>query len=210
MRYLTSALLAEGSTDDRFLGPLLERLLVDQAAALPGETQIAPVQITRDHQGPPRVDEVASIMTSEDFEADIVFFHRDCGPRFRRVDEQWFQPLNRALASLGSSRRWVPLCPRRETEAWMLADHRALAAIVGVPADFLEDMPDNGPEIEGTADPKRLLSDAVASKRARRRTSRDSSSYYSALGEAVSLEKLNSLSSFKHLQAAVAAEMARL
>lgn len=89
---------------------------------------------------------------------DLVVVHRDADSRSRdeRQDE-----VSEAAEACGLAGRVLALVPVQETEAWLLADEEAIRTVVGNPSgrDPL-DLPALH-EIEGRADPKEILLNAL-------------------------------------------------
>lgn len=81
MRYLNTALISEGSTDDRFLPRLLGRALDDLCARDFQDTvEIPDVTVLRDRSGPPPVDAIMTMVEQNTGSFYLVFVHRDQAP----------------------------------------------------------------------------------------------------------------------------------
>jgi hypothetical protein len=78
MRYLTSALLSEGPSDDRFLPRLLERGLNSLCATRFEDTvEVADVTVLRHRSGPATIDQMIGLVNRNPRSFAIVFVHRD-------------------------------------------------------------------------------------------------------------------------------------
>ena len=130
MRYLTSALVSEGVTDERFLPPLLARMLQEICAEFEDSVEVADVRVLREKRGPRRIDEVLDLVDRNRGSFLVVFFHHDRGAREGRTETEWLGPLRAAWGP--RSERLIAVVPVRETEAWMLADGNALRRTLGV------------------------------------------------------------------------------
>jgi hypothetical protein len=179
MRPLTVGLFAEGKSDLQFLGGVLERQLTklsfeggefDFSGVLPA--QVSTVSVAS------RLDEAVVGAAAG---CNLVFVHHDHNEAGK------IEALRGRLDSAGVARgRIVAVVPVRETEAWMLADREALAAIRGT---RLEGVPDSARALEGLADPKATL-----------RTARGGSvddELFQRLGNTVRLDRLAELPAYQ-------------
>ena len=148
MRYLTSALVAEGESDELFLEQVLFRQLNALAFAAQDPFEVGTVLIAQ----------CRTVMLTKDVQStcadlarfcDLVFVHHDDNERGKIV------PLARS-ETVGS--RLVHLVPIRETEAWMISDREALAAFRGSDCSQLPDAP---AKVEQIVDPKAALRSAL-------------------------------------------------
>ncbi|WP_067505524.1 DUF4276 family protein [Actinoplanes sp. TFC3] len=189
MRHLTSALIAEGATDDRFLPPLLARMLQDICADFDDSVEVADVRAVREKKGPRSIDEVLELVDLNRGSFSIVFFHHDQGARPGRTETEWLEPLQVRWGS--RSERLIAAVPVRETEAWMLADGDSLRRALGVrwPDEELG-VPAHPKHVESIADPEQTLDRTIT------KLSRSTSDHYSQLGAMVSLTKLRDVPAF--------------
>lgn len=195
MRYLTSALVSEGSTDDRFLPRLLGRAMTDLCLTNFANTvDVADVQPLRARRGPSSVDEVLDLVDRNAASFLLIFFHRDCGPNADRVEQQWLAPIRQRWGD--RRERLVPVVPVRETEAWLLADGDALRNAFGVRSwsDADLGLPPRPRDVETIPEPKRVLNDIVA------RVSRSAHDHFEQLGEMVSLERLGQVPAYQPME----------
>jgi hypothetical protein len=194
MRYLTSALISEGRSDDEFLPRLLTRALDDMCSSdFDDVVEVADVVVMRMRSGPPAVDSVIELVERQAGSFSLVFFHRDQGANPERVKREWIDPLRRTWGS--RTERLITVVPVRETEAWLLADGAALRRALGVrwPNDVLG-VPGTPRLVEKISDPKAVLSELGD------RVRRPIDSYFARLGELVSLDVLADVPAFRSWQ----------
>lgn len=191
MRYLAAGLVTEGSTDDRFLRPLLTRALEDLCAReFEEQVEVSEVQVLRARPGPPAVPEIVKLADEQKDSFLLVFVHRDQGASSERVRREWVEPLHAAWGE--RAERLVMVVPVRETEAWMLADGNALRAVMRVTwPDNQMGVPVSPRRVEEVADPKQLLN------RLSERVSRTFDAYLERLGEEVSIDVLSRVPAFQ-------------
>ncbi len=192
MRYLTSALVSEGNSDDQFLPRLLGRALAQLCLTeFEDAVDVADVQPLRDRTGPSSVADVVRLVEQNRANFSLIFFHRDQGADAGRVEREWIQPLRDLWGY--RPEQLVTLVPVRETEAWLLADGDALRSALGVPgwSDTSMGLPAQPAHVERLPDPKRVLSDLT------RRVSRSRKDHFVQLGEIVSLERLHDVPAYR-------------
>ncbi|MEU4568350.1 DUF4276 family protein [Micromonospora sp. NPDC023956] len=192
MRYLTSALVSEGPTDDQFLPRLLGRALTYLCMTeFEDAVDVADVQVLRDRKGPSSVQDVIKVVELNRAAFSLIFFHRDQGTDPRRVEREWIQPLRELWGE--RAEQLVAVIPVRETEAWLLADGDALRNALGVPSwtDGFMGLPARPAQVEDLADPKRVLSDLT------QRVSRSREDHFVQLGELVSLDRLYQVPAYR-------------
>ncbi|GGL87468.1 MULTISPECIES: DUF4276 family protein [Micromonospora] len=192
MRYLTSALVSEGRTDDQFLPRLLGRALTQLCyTAFEDAVEVADVQVLRDRKGPSSVQDVVNLVDENRAAFSLIFFHRDQGADADRVRREWVTPLR----TLWGDRveQMVAVVPVRETEAWLLADGDALRDALGVRGwtDETMGLPANPAHVERLGDPKRVLNDLM------QRVSRSREDHYVQLGELVALDRLQQVPAYQ-------------
>ncbi|RIV40619.1 DUF4276 family protein [Micromonospora radicis] len=192
MRYLTSALVSEGSSDDQFLPRLLGRALTELCnTEFEDAVDVADVQPIRDRSGPSSVADVIRLVDQHRASFSMIFFHRDQGTNADRVATEWIQPIREMWGS--RAEQLVALVPVRETEAWLLADGDALRSALGVPnwSDASMGLPAQPAQVERLPDPKRVLSDVM------QRVSRSRTDHFTQLGEIVSLDRLRAVPAYR-------------
>ncbi|MEO3745461.1 DUF4276 family protein [Plantactinospora sp. B5E13] len=191
MRYLTSALVSEGVTDDQFLPRLLGRALTELCLTeFDDVVEVADVQPLRRRKGPCSVEEVIELVELNANSFSVVFFHHDQGAAAERLQLEWLGPLQRLWGE--RVERLVAVVPIRETEAWLLADGVALRTALGVRwSDAEMGLPAHPKDVERIDDPKRILNGVL------RRVSRSIDDHYGQLGELVSLDRLQLVPAYR-------------
>lgn len=194
MRYLTSALISEGRSDDEFLPRLLTRALDDMCSSdFDDVVEVADVVVLRTRSGPPAVDSVIQMVERQAGSFSLVFFHRDRGANQERVKREWIDPLREMWGS--RAERLITVVPVRETEAWLLADGAALRRALGVRwSDAAIGVPGTPQMVEKIGDPKSVLAQLGG------RVRRPIDSYFARLGELVSLDVLANVPAFRSWQ----------
>ncbi|MDW3846465.1 DUF4276 family protein [Micromonospora sp. BRA006-A] len=191
MRYLTSALVSEGVTDDQFLPRLLARALTEICQVEFEDTvEVADVQPLRERRGPCSVADVVSLVEKNPASFSLVFFHHDQGANPERVAAEWLQPLRDLWGD--RAEQLIAVVPVRETEAWLLADGDALRSALGVRwSDAEMGLPEQPRRVESIADPKKVLNNIMD------RISRSTTDHFGQLGELVSLAKLDGVPAYR-------------
>jgi hypothetical protein len=191
MRFLSTALVSEGVSDDQFMPRLLGRALTELCLTeFEDLVEVAEVQPLRDHAGPSTVDEVVDVVSRNAGAFSVIFFHRDQGANPERVRSEWLKPLRRRWVD--RSEQLVTVVPVRETEAWLLADGQALRDALGVRwSDAEMGLPASPRGVERVADPKRVLNEVTG------RVSRSMVDHLGQLGELISLQRLNLVPAYR-------------
>ncbi len=210
MRYLGLALFAEGPTDHRFLRPLLRRLS-EELCARHGESPIEIGDVLELHTLPETRDESREVRilaaARDSVEAwNILFIHTDGGGDPAAARAQKVVPAARRIeAELEvSAPGTVAVVPVRETEAWALADGKALREVFG---SRLDDealgVPSTAARVETFRDPKHQLRSAyrTAAGGRRRRRLASVATLLEAIGERVSLDVLRRIPALETLEA---------
>ncbi len=207
MRYLGIALFAEGSTDDRFLNPLLARLCEDLCLRRgEGPIEVAPLVLlhapSRFRNASHEVQVLESVRNMQ-CQIDILFLHTDGGGDAARAIEERIDPVRRIiqerLTSFGG--RAIAVVPVRETEAWALADGDAIRTAFGSNRDDSSlGIPARIAEVESLPDPKRSLNDAWrAAWPNRRRRNQSATGCLDLLGQHARLDRLRLVPAFARL-----------
>lgn len=173
-RPLSPGLIAEGETDELFLGQLIQR----QVAALTDGSprcvaSVRPLQVG-ECRTTSEIARITDAVRELSLECHIVFLHNDHNERSKA------ERVAHALAGESAHVPVVPLVPVRETEAWLLADRGAWERIRGSNPDVL---PDRARDVQKIADPKAVL-EAVLPKRLNHHDYHD---YFDYLGHNVDL-----------------------
>jgi hypothetical protein len=191
MRYLTSALVSEGVTDDQFLPRLLARALTEICQTeFEDAVEVADVQPLRDRKGPCSTADAIKLVEQNPASFSLIFFHHDQGASADRVAREWLQPLRQLWGD--RAEQLVAVVPVRETEAWLLTDGDALRSALGVRwTDAEMGLPAQPRRVERIADPKKVLDDLMS------RVSRSTTDHFGQLGELVSLARLDDVPAYR-------------
>ncbi|WP_051712070.1 DUF4276 family protein [Spirillospora albida] len=175
-RPLVPGLVAENTTDERFLGAVVFR----QIRALTEKGSRHVVDVARTEVGecwtikdPDRVCQ-AVLELAED--CHLICVHNDHNERGKA------DAVRADLAKRGLTTPVIPLVPVRETEAWLLADRAVWAGLRGSDPSR---MPARPRDVEKLQDPKLVL-DAVRPRSGRR----SRADYYDYIGQNVDLDVL--------------------
>lgn len=206
MRYLSSALYCEGTTDASFLLPLLRRLCEHLASEADDTVEVADMIALVDAHEDRRLDRddrIERAARAAEGAWVVLFIHADADARDSRAAvSQRVQPaIDRLAPLLGGKRQAVAVVPVRVTEAWALADPDALRTAVGSPMDDdalgIAAALTHG--VDRAADPKALLEGALLAARPRARPAQIAA-YRGRIGETVALARLQRLGAFRHLE----------
>ena len=197
---LLSAYSGEGSTDRRFLGPIIRHTLEELVLEGTGQIEVlAPFWL----QVAKQKDEIIAAAHRAQSEGyQILCIHTDADRR--GVEGAYTQSLLPALTILRAdpsvTLRIVPLIPERTTEAWMLADFPTLCGQLEI--DLSQNDLNIAGDPEGFANPKEKLRTAVRianeGKGAHLQTSVED--LYEALGKDVDLLSLGRLPSYQRFR----------
>lgn len=194
----------EGPTDHRFLPPLLERLTTNVLLA-EGRypVRIDPPVHLRPASERSREEGLVEAVAETEGAVDVLFLHADGNGDPDGTRDNVLAPLVDAVEGAfgDGAPLFVPVVPVREMEAWMIADPATLAQVVGSTLDAAGlGLPARARDVEGVADPKLALEEAV--RRARSRTRRRRVQIpYEPIGERIALDRLRSVAAFARLEA---------
>lgn len=210
MHYLGLAIYAEGRTDERFLGPVLQRLCGEICAResrhiVQFNDEILPLPHSPKLQHAPREDRIVDAARRGEGAWSILFVHADADGDADKARRERAQPaLDRLRTVFGPSGQAVAVIPVRTTEAWALCDGDALRQVFGTTLDDKAlALPASAKAIERLADPKRCLTAAFEASQAgrRRRSSQTVSERLGALGGQIALGRLRQLAAFRDMEA---------
>lgn len=189
MRYVQTGFVGEGSTDAQFLAPLARRLLEQHLLVRARSDVLIPDPVIIEPGGSwgNEPDAVVEELAYEFSHLDVLFYHTDAAGDVASA----YRDRVRAV----SSRTGVPVIgvvPKREMEAWALADASALCGVlgvdraqIGVPASFTPR------KVESITYPKEALDDFAAGVPGRYFTSPDPElTLFGALALTVDLDVL--------------------
>lgn len=209
MIYLQTGFVGEGETDHDFLAPLAARLCAELAST---ESQLEfeipdpePVHLATRAGNAPR--QVVDQVLSSHSHLDILFYHTDAASDVSGAYDYRVNPVVQGLASSGV--RVIGMVPRREMEAWALADPIALCRVLGFDAERVSVPGTFRPSrVEGINDPKmelRLFSSSQgrSSRRSRRRSDDSSEGFLRSLALDINLSTLAGVPQFGRLRSDV-------
>jgi hypothetical protein len=205
MRWLGTALYAEGRTDARFLQPLLQRTCAqlclthcDQPVEVSDVIDLQDLPRTR---GQPREQRIAAAARQAREAWSVLFIHADADTDEQRAYEERVQPARALLAAEWGAPQSVAVVPVRMTEAWVLADVPAVRAAFGTTrSEQTLGLAEAGAHgADRLADPKATLAAAFQASRGRRKAG-SVSPYLGLIGETSSLDRLRSLAAFRRME----------
>jgi hypothetical protein len=202
-RTLTSGLVREGTTDERFLTPLLGRLIDDLLVDSRYPADAGPVgAVTAADGDDTYADRVASTVATATGVYDLLFIHADGDGQPVRARQERTDPIIARIEKGERPPACVAVVPQRMTEAWLLADPDAFRSVLGTNRSTAElGLPRRARDVEKIAAPKTVLQDALGVARARRpRRRRRAAAPFEPLGDVVSLARLREVPAFERLQ----------
>jgi len=210
MRVFGAALFAEGSTDYRFLTPVLSRLCEDLCSRLGREKieieNLLPLYPPHGAQDERREIKVLEAVSLAAVQFEVLFLHSDGGGDPDTVLRDQIIPAKNCLRE--REIRWrgktIPVIPIRETEAWAIADGDALRKVFGsTRSDPDLCLPSNPRDVEKILDPKRTFHEAcleLLRTLRRRNRNRNPAEYLEKIGENLRLERLRLVPAFLRLE----------
>lgn len=203
MNRLSLALYCEGSTDNRFLPPIIEktaRSILDEhrqnhvAVSTPGLITVN------------RRNRAESILQAarEAFGYHALIVHADADhPQPHQARIERFDPGFRCVqgATGNLCKCLLPIIPVQAIEAWIMADCERLMSLIGTnlhPIDL--GIPEHTSQVEAIASPKLKLRNAVRvayASRSRRRRASDIDFLYEPMGQSISMDRLKYIPSYQ-------------
>jgi hypothetical protein len=214
MIYLAWAGVYEGPSDRSYYDVLLPRIMEEiTLAEAVQEVIIAPTPVVQLGKNGRAVDRVAREICDNKAQIHLCFIHADTGGRSQaqRLTERssaYCQAAQKACA--WDPVRCVILAPRRETEAWVLADPEAVVAALGysgTPESI--NLPANGAAAEALSDPKAAL-DEVTTQVLGRRRGRSGSQLFTVIAQSQTLSALRQCPSFRTFESKLRLALASL
>jgi hypothetical protein len=204
-KQLIIGLVAEGSTDYRFLTNIIRRTFEELAFFCQGNVEILDVQeIDVPNKKFVEYLKDAAQKAHEDYGAMVLCIHKDADSR---SDENTYSnSITPGLEALNNSteelcRNIVPVVPIVETESWLLADKALFRE------EIWTDKTDSDLNIDGDpesiTDPKEIIKAAIQiaySDYPTRRHRPKISELYLPIGQKASLSELRNLSSFRKFE----------
>lgn len=206
MKQLVLALYAEGTTDQLFLPSIIQRTTI-QVLRQYEHQQINVLTPRAVHleKAPATRDECILQAAREASDSNILIVHADADhPTRDRAYDERFLPGQRLVqrTSTGVCSNLVPLIPIRMTEAWMLAaEHEVLKIVLKTRLSAQElGLVHRVRQVEHIANPKQTLkqlAQRATAERSGRHRNVDIHPIYVALGQQISLERLNNVPSYQ-------------
>lgn len=174
MNYVSWAAMYEGTSDRAYFEVLIPRaiewLTLQEGK---GTTEVAtnPVEVFP-RESPDRFAQRAC-RASQSFH--LCFIHGDTGGRALEAGIE--QRTTSYCRAFHNTCQWPParcviIAPRKETEAWVLADPQAVASALGYPdPSRIPELPQDARQAESLTDPKATLQNIISSVKRGKRTS---------------------------------------
>ncbi|MCS7019966.1 MAG: DUF4276 family protein [Cytophagales bacterium] len=211
-------LLAEGTTDQRFLKPVVEKTF-NQIALTEciGEIEIRVLTLNKT-AGLSFVQQ--AIQAAKDaykqYGINMLCIHADAdNSNSEAIYQSKINPTLAQVAEQSESeccKIVIPIVPIQETEAWMLADTHLLKEEINTTKSDNELGIHRPPEM--IANPKGVIEDAIRKARQhlpkRRRYELSINDLYLPIGEKVAIHQLEKLNSFQHFQNNVRSALVKL
>ncbi|MFZ1525294.1 MAG: DUF4276 family protein [Saprospiraceae bacterium] len=197
-------LFTEGSTDIRFLEPIVEKTFLQIAelqSSVDIEITVQPIII--DKKGKKFIDQILEALTTgfDQYGISILCVQADADDK--KLDTTYRNKINKVLDLLTNSeikcKNIVAIVPIQETESWMLADKELLKIQIGTIKPDAELGIHREPE--KIANPKEVIESAIRIARIdlpkKRRHELRFDELYALMGQSIKLSKLDNLSSFQ-------------
>lgn len=204
MYHIYVGLFTEGSTDIRFLEPIVEKTFLQIAelqSCVDIEITVQPIII--DKKGKKFIDQVQEALTVgfDQYGISILCVQADADDK--KLEPTYKNKINKALDLVSNieikCKNIVAVVPIQETEAWMLADKELLKTQIGTNMSDAELGIHREPE--KIANPKEVIESAIRiaridlPKKCRHKLRIDE--LYAMMGQSIKLSKLDNLSSFQ-------------
>lgn len=205
MTYLSWAALYEGPSDSAYFEVLIPRVMEEMVRAYGTRNSTVPlapaIVLARKS-----VAEVAKEACDARHAFHLVFIHADTGGR--ALEGNLASRSTKYCEAMHDLCEWpparcIPIAPRHEIEAWMLADAEAVTDALGyVGSPNSIGLPAGAPQAEQLNDPKAVLAAAITQVRGRRRRV-DVKQIAAAIAQRQLLTKLRRSRSFVDFEAKV-------
>lgn len=203
--------VTEGSTDERFLMNIIQRTFESVAIQCVGEIEVISSMLHNVDKGDSFSDLVldASRKSIQQLGAMTVVVHTDSDTdTYKERYQHKFDPALATLDNYKGDENYcniiTPLIAVRMIEAWMLADKTLLKEEIGT--TLSDSALGIARDPEKIADPKAVIAEAIriaTDGKSRRRQSLSIAELYGSIGNAVSLDALLSLSSYRMFRKSV-------
>lgn len=215
MTYVSWAAFHEGPSDALYLDVLLPRLMEDIVArdgTRHSDIPVAPA-VKLGQQGR-EISLVAADACNAKEAFEILFIHADTGGRaieegLANRTENYCSEIHKLCAF--PLARCITVTPRRETEAWILADPQAILSALGYRGDFRAiGLPASAHEAERLQDPKATLKAALEAVAGPRRREHRVEQIFPAIAQRQKLASLRRSNSFNALELKLRKSLANL
>ena len=203
MTHLIVGIITEGTTDYRFLEPIIEKTIIEFAYNLQGQFDLYIRNINCD-KGDSFTDFVinAAKIGHEELGINLLIVHTDADS-LNKDDAYNFKinVANQVIKSLNENnycKNIVPLVPIFETESWMLADKTALIEAIGTSKTEIELKINGHPE--SFVNPKERIEEAIIIGRSdmpkKIKNALKINDLYSFIGQKLNIENLKNFKSY--------------
>lgn len=204
MKQLFIGLIAEGTTDIRFLKSVIEKSIQELSWQCDNQVEIFPVrEIVAEGDGFVEKMLAASKCARQNYGISALCIHADSDARtIDSVMLNKFDPFISALKSMPEEeycKHIIPTIPIQMIESWMLADKELLKRLINAKDMSNADLGlDRAPE--SYADPKSAIENAIrraiSEQPKKKRNQIGIADLYEILGNRLSLERLRTIPSF--------------
>jgi len=198
----------EGRTDVRFLEKIIERAFEEIAYECLGDVEpvIWPLKVDKTGLTFSEYALKAAQQGVDEIGMMILCIHSDAdAPTNQDVLDNKIIPAKELIIAQSDDttcKVMVPVIPVQMMESWMLADKALLKNEIGTTKTDIELKIDRAPET--IADPKAVIEEAIRiaqqEKTKRKRRELNISDIYLAMGQKITIKKLERLQSYKHFQ----------
>ncbi len=213
MSYLSWSIFVEGSSDADYLAVLSPRLMGELVLTCDGPSATIPEAPVEVFGLTERRLDVASDLICGSIEAfHIIFVHGDTGSP---AQQRTLQARTCRLCELVTEKcnfmpeRCVVVAPKRETEAWCLADKKAIRSSLGLSLGFDLSFVPEGATLEGVGDPKQITA-AIQAGFAQGRRRSPARFPYTVVAQRQRTEQLRRLASFRSFETSLKAALRTL
>ena len=207
MTQIFIGLLTEGTTDARFLEPIIEKTFVEIGFACKGTIDIAIFELSK--QKKLNFTEQVLAASKEGFENyGITVLCVQADADNKKLEDTYKNKIQPTIEELEKQNNEefckiiVPIVPIQETEAWLLADTQLLKNEIGTKKTDQELGINKFPE--NIANPKEVIENAIRiacqDMTKRRRNELSISELYLPVGNKIEIEKLEKLPSFQNFK----------
>lgn len=209
--------IGEGTTDGRFLPEIIHKTVIDVAFGLKNDISIEEVVSINIKKRTFVETMMEASKKANDDSLSILCIHADADSKsLEEVMENKFQSLFQTLEKQDSKKyckNIVAVIPITETESWMMADKELLKERINAKSLSNQDLGlEKNPE--DYSNPKMVISNAIriAQQGRTKRHRRDISiaDLYESMGQAISIDELRSILSFRTFENNISTALSKL